>query len=276
MDWVTALPPSGDRSYTSCVVIEDRYRKTPIFLPCHKNDTAMDKALLLWNRVISHKGLFKNIISDRDPKFTSALCTNINRLFGTNLSFSTAYHPQTDGLEERMIQTSEKMIRRFCAYGLELKDSGGFTHDWYTLIPASEFEYKESVHSSTARTPAMLEKVWNPRIPTEQLRKDLIDIHPTNDHFKMILDKVKHHAKISMDDAFEYAKQKWDKSHTVPDFKVGDLVLVSTLNFNKLKGQKNLNDSYVGPFIIVSLHGTNAVQVELSGKLEKKHPTCEP
>ncbi|MBW0511203.1 hypothetical protein O181_050918 [Austropuccinia psidii MF-1] len=98
--WVTALPPSGEKSYNSCLIIVDRYSKTPIFLPCHKDNTAMDTALLLWSRVISHTGLFKNIRSDRDPKFTSALWTNIHRLFGTKLSFSTAYHPQTDELAE--------------------------------------------------------------------------------------------------------------------------------------------------------------------------------
>ncbi|MBW0524729.1 hypothetical protein O181_064444 [Austropuccinia psidii MF-1] len=59
MDWVTALPPSGDKGYNSCLVIVDRYRKTPIFLPCHKDDTAMDTDLLLWSRIISHTGLFR-------------------------------------------------------------------------------------------------------------------------------------------------------------------------------------------------------------------------
>ncbi|MBW0514211.1 hypothetical protein O181_053926 [Austropuccinia psidii MF-1] len=73
MDWVTTLPPGGDKSYNACLVIVDRYRKTPIFLPCHKDDTSMDTALLILNRVISHTGLFTNIMSDRDPKFTSAL-----------------------------------------------------------------------------------------------------------------------------------------------------------------------------------------------------------
>ncbi|MBW0562426.1 hypothetical protein O181_102141 [Austropuccinia psidii MF-1] len=96
----------------------------------------MDTALLLWSRVISHTGLFKNIISDRDPKFTTALWTNLHRLFGTKLSFSTADHPQTDGLAERIIQTLEDMIRRFFAYGLELIESDGSTHDWCTLISA--------------------------------------------------------------------------------------------------------------------------------------------
>ncbi|MBW0525993.1 hypothetical protein O181_065708 [Austropuccinia psidii MF-1] len=142
LDWVTALPPGGDRSYNSCLVLVDRYCKTPIFLPCHKDYTAMDTGIMIWNKVISHTGLFQNIISDRDPKFTSALWTNLHNLFGTKLSFSTAYHPQTDGLAERMIQTLEDMIRRFCAYVLELQDSDGFTHDWCTLIPALELAYK--------------------------------------------------------------------------------------------------------------------------------------
>ncbi|MBW0586065.1 hypothetical protein O181_125780, partial [Austropuccinia psidii MF-1] len=62
-------------------------------------------------------------------------------------------------------------------------------------------------------------------------------------------------------------------SHKVPDFKVGDLVLVTTLSFNNIKGPKKAKYSYVGPFVIVALHGTNAVQVKLSGELEKKHRT---
>ncbi|MBW0487335.1 hypothetical protein O181_027050 [Austropuccinia psidii MF-1] len=118
MDWVTALPLGGDRSYNSCLVLVDRYSKTPMFLPCHKDDTNMDTAIIICNKSVSHIGLFKNIISDRDPRFTSALWTSLHNLFGTKLSFSTAYHPQTDGLAERMIQTLEYMIKRFCSYGL--------------------------------------------------------------------------------------------------------------------------------------------------------------
>ncbi|MBW0591873.1 hypothetical protein O181_131588 [Austropuccinia psidii MF-1] len=119
----------------------------------------------------------------------------------------------------------------------------------------------------------MLEKGWNPRLPADKLMKELTEIHPTASSFKKMIDKVKHHSKQSINDAFDYEKQKWDTSHKVPDFKVGDLVLVSTLNFNNIKGPKKLEDSYVGPFVILALHGTNAVQVELSGDLEKKHAT---
>ncbi|MBW0498728.1 hypothetical protein O181_038443 [Austropuccinia psidii MF-1] len=122
--------------------------QTPMFLPCHKDHRSMKKAIIIWNRVISHTGLFQNIISDTEPKYTSELWTNIQNFFGKKLLFSTAYHPQTNFLEEIMIQTLEDMIRIFCAYFLEFKDSDGFNHDWCTLIPALELAYKTSIHSS--------------------------------------------------------------------------------------------------------------------------------
>ncbi|MBW0534933.1 hypothetical protein O181_074648 [Austropuccinia psidii MF-1] len=118
----------------------------------------MGTALLIWNRVIPHTGLFKNVIRDRDPKFKSDLWTNLHMLLGIKLSFSTAYHPQTDRLAERMIKTLEDMIRRFCAYGLEFRHSDRFTHDWCTLIPELKLAYNTFIHASTENTPEMLEK----------------------------------------------------------------------------------------------------------------------
>ncbi|MBW0548324.1 hypothetical protein O181_088039 [Austropuccinia psidii MF-1] len=187
MDWVTGLPPGGDRSFEACLVIVESFSKTSIFLPCHKYYTAMNTALLIWNRVVSWTGIFTNIISDRDPKFTSALWTNLHQLFATKPSFSTAYHPQTDGLAERMIQTLEDMVRRFCAYGLEFKYCDGFTHDWWTILPALELAYKTTIHASTNQTPDMLEKGWNPKFPQYSLRKDLVEIQPTDASFKGML-----------------------------------------------------------------------------------------
>ncbi|MBW0517856.1 hypothetical protein O181_057571 [Austropuccinia psidii MF-1] len=230
MDWVTALPPGGDRSYNACLVLVDRYSKNYMLLPCHKDDTALETAMMIWNKAISHTGVFQNIISDRDPKFTSALCTKLHNLFGTKLSFSRAYHPQTDGLAERIIQTLEDMIRRVCAYVLEFKYSDGFTHHWGKLIPDLELAYKTSIHYSTGKTPEMLEKGCNPRLPYKTLKKDLADIHPTESSFKLMLDKARHHENRFMQDSFKYSKERWDRSHKPPDFKIRDLVLVSTLN----------------------------------------------
>ncbi|MBW0575878.1 hypothetical protein O181_115593 [Austropuccinia psidii MF-1] len=76
-----------------------------------------------------------------------------------------------------------------------------------------------------------------------------------------------------MEDSFAYAKDKWDKSHATPDFKVGDLVLLSTTNLNNIKGCKKLKNSFAGPFVIKALHAENAVEVELTEELSNKHPT---
>ncbi|MBW0516638.1 hypothetical protein O181_056353 [Austropuccinia psidii MF-1] len=200
----------------------------------------MDTALLTWKRVISWTGIFTKIISDRDCKLTSALWTNINQLFGTKLYFSTSYHPQTDGLAERMIQILEDMT---------------------------------SIHASTNQTPAIVEKGSNPKLPQDSLRKELIEIHPTAASFKGMLEKARKHAERCMEDSFAYDKDKWDKSHATPDFKVGYLVLVCTTNFNKIKGCRKLRDSFAGTFAIKALHGENSVEVELSEELRNRHPT---
>ncbi|MBW0504177.1 hypothetical protein O181_043892 [Austropuccinia psidii MF-1] len=272
MDWVTSLPPGGNKSYNECLVIVYRFRKTKIFFPCHKDDTEMDKALPIWNRVVSWTGIFTNIISDRDPKFTSALWTNLHQLFGTKLSFSTDYHPQTDGLAERMIQDLEDMVRRLCAYGLEFKDCDGFTNYWCTLLTALELEYKTSIHASKNQTSAILEKGWNPKLLQDSLRKDLVEIHNKASSFKRMLEKGRKHSVKCMEDSFSYAKEKRDKSHTTPEFKVGDFVLLSTTNFNNIKGCKTLKESFSGPFFIKALHGKNAIEVELSEELNNKQP----
>ncbi|MBW0500839.1 hypothetical protein O181_040554 [Austropuccinia psidii MF-1] len=250
MDWVTGLPPGGDRSYNACLVIVDRFSKNLIFLPFHKDDKAMVTALPIWNIIVSWTGIFTNIISDRDLKLTSELWTNLHQFFGTKLSFSTAYHPQTDGLSERMIQTSKDMV-------------GGFS---------LELAYKTSIHTSTNKTPAILEKGWNPKLPHDSLRNYFLGIHPTASSFKGILDKPRKHKIRCIEDSFSYSKDKWDKYHTPPDFKVGYLVFVSTNNFHNIKGLKRLKDTFVGPFFINALHGENAIEVELSEELSNKHP----
>ncbi|MBW0474780.1 hypothetical protein O181_014495 [Austropuccinia psidii MF-1] len=138
----------------------------------------MDTSLLFWNYIISTCGVPEIIIGERDPKFISEFWTNLYDMLGSKLAFSTAYHPQTDGLYERIIQTMEDSLRRFCAYGMEYKD-----HDWVTLVPEVQLAYNTSQHSTSGKTPAMAGKGWNPLLPVDHLKKDLLTIHPTAKDF---------------------------------------------------------------------------------------------
>ncbi|MBW0589636.1 hypothetical protein O181_129351 [Austropuccinia psidii MF-1] len=104
MDLVTGPFPRGKEHFNAFLIIVDSFSTGMRCLPCHKEDTVMDTALLFWNNIISTCGVPKLIISDRDPKFKLEFWTNLYDIVGTKLSFSTAYHPKTDGLAERMIQ----------------------------------------------------------------------------------------------------------------------------------------------------------------------------
>ncbi|MBW0483730.1 hypothetical protein O181_023445 [Austropuccinia psidii MF-1] len=57
-----------------------------------------------------------------------------------------------------------------------------------------------------------------------------------------------------------------------PEFREGDQVLVSTLNFNNLKGPKKMRDSFVGPFTIIKFIGKIEVEVRLTEEPSRKHP----
>ncbi|MBW0565711.1 hypothetical protein O181_105426 [Austropuccinia psidii MF-1] len=158
MDGVTGLVPGGKENFNSCLIIVDRLSKSMRCLPCHKEDTGMDPSLLFGNNIIYTCGVPKIIISDKDPKLTSELWTNLYNMLGTKLAFSTDYHPQTDGLAERMIQTMEDILRGFWAYGMEYKDHEGYTLDWVTLLQAVQLAYNTSQHSTTGKTLALVEK----------------------------------------------------------------------------------------------------------------------
>ncbi|MBW0485139.1 hypothetical protein O181_024854 [Austropuccinia psidii MF-1] len=99
-----------------------------------------------------------------------------------------------------MIQTLEDMVLGFCAYGLELKDCDGFTHDWCTLLPALESAYKTSINAITNKPPAVLGKGWNTRLPQDSLGKNLVELHPKAASFKGMLEKARKHALRCMKD----------------------------------------------------------------------------
>ncbi|MBW0558449.1 hypothetical protein O181_098164 [Austropuccinia psidii MF-1] len=272
MDWVTGLVPGGKENYNACLIIPDRFSNSIRCLPFHKEETAMDTAMLFCNNIISTCGVPKIIISDRDPKFIFEFWTNFYDILGTKLAFSTAYHPQTDGLAERMIQTMEDILRRFCSYGMEYKDHEGYIHYWVTLLPAVQLAYNTSQNSTKGKPPALVERGLNPLLPVHHLKKNLLTIHPTAKDFHEMWKGACDTAVKCIAEAKEYNKQRWYKSHMEPDFKGGDQVLVSTQNFNNLKGPKKIRDSFVGPFTIINLVGKNAVDVKLTEEFPRKHP----
>lgn len=84
-------------------------------------------------------GILLSIISDRDTQFISHFWKAFHKDLGTQVHLSTAFHPQTDGLAKRTIQTLEDLLKACIA------NFKGSWDDYFALI---EFAYNNSYHSS--------------------------------------------------------------------------------------------------------------------------------
>ncbi|GJR51673.1 putative reverse transcriptase domain-containing protein [Tanacetum coccineum] len=110
MDFITKLPRSS-QGFDTIWVIVDRLTKSAHFLPIRENDPLDKLARLYLNRIVARYRIHASIICDRDGRFTSNLWRSFQKALGTDISMSTAYHPETDGQSERTIQTLEDMLR---------------------------------------------------------------------------------------------------------------------------------------------------------------------
>lgn len=110
MDFVVRLPKTT-KGYDSIWVIVDRLTKSAHFIPVCSTYSMDRYAQLYVQEIVRLHGVPLSIVSDRDSKFLSLFWRSLHKALGTQLSFSTAYHPQTDGQSERTIQILEDMLR---------------------------------------------------------------------------------------------------------------------------------------------------------------------
>ncbi|RVW75435.1 Transposon Tf2-11 polyprotein [Vitis vinifera] len=100
MDLVTGLPRTLGGNNAIWVIV-DRLTKSTHFLPMKVNFSMDCLASLYVKEIVRMHGVPISIVSDRDPRFTSRFWHSLQKALGTKLSFSTAFHPQTDGQSDR-------------------------------------------------------------------------------------------------------------------------------------------------------------------------------
>jgi len=141
MDFIVDLPPSQEAS--NILGITDRLSKNQILIPC-PDITALTVTRLFLIHVFAHHGLPRSIVSDRGPQFTGLFWKEICRQLDITRRLSTAFHPSTDGAQERSNQEIETYLRSFCAYA---------QNDWADLLPQAQFALNNRVTSGTGLSP---------------------------------------------------------------------------------------------------------------------------
>ncbi|KAG3052836.1 hypothetical protein PC128_g24013 [Phytophthora cactorum] len=117
--------------------------------------TAVRTARLLVDMVFKHHGMPLDIVSDRDPCFTARFWQEVFILLGTQLSMSTADHPQTDGQTERVNRVLGDLLKSY-AHSFQ---------QWSDCLPMAEFAINNSVHASTGHTPFYVNAKQHPCLP---------------------------------------------------------------------------------------------------------------
>ena len=145
MDYLGPVPMSKGGNDMILIAV-DRLTKMAHFILTTTKVTAKETAELFLRYIFQYHGLPDNIISDRDPKFTSHFWKSLHEILGIKLLMSTAEHPQTDGQSEATVKIIQKLIRPFA-----FQDQ-----DWETLLPSLEFAYNDTQQSSTGQTPFYL------------------------------------------------------------------------------------------------------------------------
>ena len=263
MDFVGPLPPSGERLYDYILTVVDKFSKRVNLLPCHKTIDAHQTARLLIDNVVRQHGLPVSIISDRDPRWTGVLWTELFAAMGTKPKRSSSYHPQTDGQTERMHRVLEAMLRAY------VNKRGS---DWVEWLPTVEMSINSSVQEATGKTPFELTGVdW--KDPMSQAMTAGGRTEMTSDVAHEVLDGIKtawEDARHMMMESQVRMKKYADLKRRDEQYAVGDQAMLSTKNLAKRWGK--LSPLFVGPFQVVkvSAEGLN-VTLDLPSEYSRLH-----
>jgi hypothetical protein len=260
MDLITQLPVSSSGN-DAIVVFVDRLTKMVHFVPTQTSVSAERLAKLFVREVWRLHGLPKEIVSDRDPRFTSAFWQEVLRLIGTKQSMSTAFHPQSDGQTERVNSILEGMLRHYVS-----EDQT----DWDECLDAAEFAVNNAWQESVRATPFELNYGQQPHMPVSVLVEHNAKVPAAKELVDRIAEGVRR-ARACMSSAQGRYKAQADKGRVDLSFSVGDQVMLSTTNI-KLAGAKKLSARWIGPFKVLKRVGKVAYELDLPLPYAKLHP----
>ncbi|KAI3451450.1 hypothetical protein Pfo_008115 [Paulownia fortunei] len=154
MDYISGLPKVGDLG--TIIVVIDRFSKYATFIAAPENITAEGTAHLFFKHIVKYWGLPRDIVSDRDSRFTGVFWTELFGLLGSKLNLSSSHHPQSDGQTERFNSMLEEYLRHFVS---------GNQKDWVKLLDVAQLCFNAQKSSSTNRSAFEIVTGQQPLLP---------------------------------------------------------------------------------------------------------------
>ena len=263
MDFIGELPRS--QGYNSIFILICKLTKYAFFIPCNTNLTGKKAAQLFFNRIVTHVGLPKQIISDRDTRWRNLFWKEVCESMGSKRALTTAYHPQADGQTEILNQTLEVAIRAFISSDRD---------NWASLLPYLAYAYNTTPHTATKYPPAFLLYSFHPYSPLSLLTQESSIGRPNEyqfnapnaQQFTKEISVVRLAAKDSLQLTQLCFENSYNKNHIYTPYKPGDKVLVNihSLQLPESKGPgAKFACRYDGPFKVTECVSPVAYRIRL-------------
>ena len=209
------------------------------------NQEATTVATKLIDNMFCRFGIPEQLHSDMGAQFESTLLKEVSKLLDINKTHTTPYHPQEDGLVERLNRTMLAILAT-------MVDEHG--EDWENYLSKICFAYNTCEHTSTGFAPFYLMFGRQAKIPLDIVYGSSNTAVVTPSQYAS---KLRHSLEESYQLTHKHSlgaacrqKAHYDsKVHGKP-FKVGDLVWLCTPVRGRKKSKK-LHCPWTGPFKVV-------------------------
>jgi hypothetical protein len=241
----------------------DRLTKVTHFIPVKTTYSGPQLAELYMSKIVCLHGVPKKIVPDRGTQFTSRFWERLHEALDTQLHFSFAYHPQTDGLTERVNQILKDMLRA-CAlqYG----------RSWDKSMQYAKFSYNNSYQESMKMAP--FEMLYGRRCRTPLFWNEIGERRVFGPDILEEAVKQVHTVRENLRVAQSRQKSYVDHRRRELSFEVGDFVYLKASPMSGLRRFKvrgKLAPRFIGPFKILEKRCEVAYQLELLPQFSDVH-----
>ncbi|UYV73515.1 hypothetical protein LAZ67_10003901, partial [Cordylochernes scorpioides] len=243
IDFVGPLPSTKNRKKWIIVLTDyyTRYAETRAV----SEATVKEVSKFLVEDIFLRHGAPQYLISDRGSQFTSNLMKEVMKTCKIKHCFTTSYHPQTNGLTERLNRTLINMLSMYVNTDQK---------NWDEILPFITHAYNTTIQETTGYSPFFL---MFGREPTSLLddRNISVDIDKDDydEYIKHHLDKINRTRKLVINNTIktqERMKKNYDKKHMERSYEPGELVAVWT-PIRKIGKCEKLLRKYFGPYRIL-------------------------
>ncbi|GFY14175.1 retrovirus-related Pol polyprotein from transposon 17.6 [Trichonephila clavipes] len=236
---ISKVSAHGNKWIIVCTDYSTRYAITKA-LPTAE---VAEIAKFLLEEIVLRHGAPRVIITDRGAVFRSRLVSSLVNLCNIDHRFTTAYHPQTNGLTERFNKTLADMLSMYV--DVEQKN-------WDEILPFVTFAYNTAKQETTGFTPFYLLHGREAETTLDTMLPFCLNDFDDNNITKIAAraEESRQLARVHTLRAQDKDRRCYDSKHQMVSYAPGDLVWVYT-PVRKVGLSEKLLRRYFGPYQVL-------------------------